>query len=334
VEQALRNLSRPVRLLATGGTIAMRDAMRGERAVPALDAAALIDQVPQLASVPALEAETLLALPGPQLTLEQALMVCSRAAAAARDGEGVVVTTGTDTLEELAMLCALLHGSPTPIVLTGANRPGSNPGADGPANLIDAVVVAGARASGQLGTVVVFGGEIHAATSVRKVDSTGPAAFGSPSAGPVGRVVEGRIWIHSHHVRPQALQVERLGHRVEIVTSTLGDDGTALARAALDADGLVVVAFGAGHLSPGALDPLRDAVTRVPVVVTCRPERSSMLFGTYGFVGAEQDVRAAGAICAPFLSPAAARIGLLCCLGAGLDAPAMRATFAPWDAGL
>ena len=59
-----------------------------------------------------------------------------------------------------------------------------------------------------------------------------------------------------------------------------------------------------------------------------------MLFGTYGFEGAEQDVRAAGAICAPFLSPVAARIALLCCLGAGLDTPAMRETFAPWDARL
>ncbi len=330
MEQTLRNLSRPVRLLAVGGTIAMR----GERAVPALDAAALVDQVPQLATVPALEAETLLALPGSQLTLEQARTVASRAAAAARDGEGVVLTTGTDTLEELAMLCALLHGAPTPVVLTGANRPASNPGADGPANLIDAVVVAGAAASVELGAVVVFGGEIHAATSARKVDSTSPAAFGSPSAGPLGRIVEGRIWIHARPVRPRALQVERLGHRVEIVTSALGDDGTALARAALDADGLVVVAFGAGHLSPGALDALRAAVARVPVVVTCRPDRSSMLFGTYGFEGAEQDVRAAGAICAPFLSPVAARIALLCCLGAGLDTPAMRETFAPWDARL
>jgi L-asparaginase len=330
VEHPLRNLSRPVRLLAVGGTIAMQ----GERAVPALDAAALIAQIPLLADVPELDAETLLALPGSQLTLAQALMVCSRAAAAAREGEGVVVTTGTDTLEELAVLCALLHGAPAPIVLTGANRPGSSPGADGPANLIDAVVVAGAAASVELGTVVVFGGEIHAGTSVRKIDSTGPAAFGSPSAGPVGRVVEGRVWIHAHPVRPRALPIERLDHRVEIITSVLGDDGAALARAGQSADGVVAVAFGAGHLSPGALDALRGALARVPVVVTCRPDRSSMLFGTYGFEGAEQDVRAAGAICAPFLSPAAARIALLCCLGAGLDVAATRAALAPWDAGL
>ncbi len=329
MEQALRTLSRPVRLLAVGGTIAMR----GERAVPAVDAAALISQVPQLAAVPALEAETLLGLPGPQLTLEQALMVASRAAATARGGEGVVVTTGTDTLEELAMLCALLHDAPAPVVLTGANRPGSSPGADGPANLIDAIAVAGSGAAADLGAVVVFGGEIHAATSAQKVDSTGPAAFGSPSAGLIGRVVEGRIWLHARPIRSQAVPVSRLDHRVEIVVSVLGDDGAALGRAARAADGVVMVAFGAGHLSPGALVELREAVGRVPVVVTCRPERSSMLFGTYGFEGAEQDLRASGAICAPFLSAAAARIVLLCCLGAGLDAPAMRAVFARWDAG-
>ena len=75
-----------------------------------------------------------------------------------------------------------------------------------------------------------------------------------------------------------------------------------------------------------------DAIARVPVVVTCRPERSSMLFDTYGFEGSEADIRATGAVCAPFLSPAAARVVLLACLGAGLDRDAIGEAFAPWDA--
>src|SRR5205807_6814231 len=122
------------------------------------------------------------------------------------------------------------------IVLTGANRPGSAPGADGAANLIDAVALAGSSAAGGLGVVVVFGGEVHAAMTVRKVDSTGPAAFGSPVAGPVGRVVEGRVWLHSRPVRPAPLDVERLDSRVPIVPTALGDDGHALGEAAAAAD--------------------------------------------------------------------------------------------------
>ncbi len=327
---ALASLSRPVQLLAAGGTIAMR----GERAVPALDAAQLVAAVPELAAVPGLQAETVLSLPGAQITLSQALTLARRAADAAAGGNGVVITTGTDTLEEIAVLCALHHGGDAPIVLTGANRPGSSPGADGPANLVDAVALAGAQDAAGLGVTVVFGGEIHAAMSARKVDSTGPAAFGSPAAGPLGRIVEGRVWLHAKPIRPSPLKPHTLDRRVAIVTAALGDDGELLSAAANTSDGLVVVALGAGHLPPGMLHALRAAAERVPVLVTCRVERSAMLFSTYGFEGSEQDVRASGAIGVPFLSPAAARIALLCCLGAGLPAPAIRTALAPWDAAL
>jgi L-asparaginase len=318
-----------VRLLAAGGTIAMR----GERAVPVLDAAALVQQLPQLAAVPALEAESVFGLPSAQVTLDQALELARRACRAAAGGEGVVITTGTDTLEEIAVLCALLHGGEAPIVVTGANRPGSSPGADGQANLLDAVALAGARAGTGLGVVVVFAGEIHAAMSVRKIDSTSPAAFGSPIAGPLGRVVEGRVWLHAMPIRPSTLDVARLPHRVEIVTAALGDDGALLRHAAATGDGVVLVALGAGHLPPAVLHELDRAAQGVPTVVTCRPDRSSMLFATYGFEGAERDLRSSGAICAPFLSPAAARVALLCCLGAGIDRTGIAEALAPWDAG-
>lgn len=320
--------SRPVRLIGVGGTIAMR----GARAVPAVDAAELVAEIPQLATFGDLRAETALGVPGTHLRLDQALEVARRACAAAAEGEGVVITTGTDTLEELAILCALRYGGEAPIVITGANRPGSSPGADGPANLLDAVTVAASQTATGLGVVVVFGGEVHTATTVRKVDSTGPAAFGSPVAGPIGRIVEGRVWLHSRPVRPAPLDVERLEYKVPIVPSALGDDGSALSAAAEASDGVVLVALGAGHVSIGVLGELRTAVQRVPVVVTCRPDRPSMLFSTYGFEGAEGDVRASGAVCAPFLSPAAARIALLCCLGAGLSGSAVAEELAPWDA--
>lgn len=117
-----------------------------------------------------------------------------------------------------------------------------------------------------------------------------------------------------------------------IVTAALGDDGDPLRTAAAAADGVVVSAFGAGHLTPGLAGALREVAARLPVVLTVRPERGSMLRDTYGFEGAERDLRASGAVCAPFLSPAAARIALLCCLGAGLDGPAVAAALVPWDA--
>jgi L-asparaginase len=328
VEEALSQLSRPVRLLAAGGTIAMR----GRRAVPAVDGAELIREVPQLSAVPRLEAETVTSVPGPHMTLEQAVEISRRAAQAIVAGEGVVITTGTDTMEELAVVCAVQHKEPAPIVLTGANRPGSAPGADGAANLIDAVALAGSERATDLGTVIVFGGEIHSAMSVRKVDSTGPSAFGSPVAGPIGRIVEGRVWLHAMPVRPRPLHFERLDHRVSIVESGLGVGGDELRRATVDADGVVLVALGAGHVSADVLGELRDAARRIPVLVTCRPDRPSMLFSTYGFEGAEADIRSSGAVCVPFLSAAAARMMLLCCLGAGLDRDRIATALRRWDA--
>jgi L-asparaginase/Glu-tRNA(Gln) amidotransferase subunit D len=79
------------------------------------------------------------------------------------------------------------------------------------------------------------------------------------------------------------------------------------------------------------LHALREATAKVPVLLTCRVQRPAMLFATYGFEGAEPDLRASGAICVPFLSPAAARVSLLCCLGSGLDAAGMATALASWD---
>ena len=125
---------------------------------------------------------------------------------------------------------------------------------------------------------------------------------------------------------------ERLEHRVAIVPVDLGDDEQTLRDAARSAAGIVLVALGAGHLPVAVMQELERALEHVPVLVTCRPERSSMLFSTYGFEGAERDLRGAGAICVPFLSAPAARIALLCCLGAGLDRAGIAAALSPWDA--
>jgi L-asparaginase len=222
-----------------------------------------------------------------------------------------------------------LHGADAPVVFTGAIRPASAPGTDGPVNLIDAVAVAGADAAAGLGCVVVFGGEVHAARAARKVDSAGPSAFGSPGLGPIGRVVEGRLALRARPVRPrETLTPERLDFRVPVVVATLGDDLALLDAAA---DGAVLVALGGGHLSRAGLARLRSAVERMPVVLAVRPERGALLTSTYGFEGAEGDLRATGAIPAASLSPQAARMKLLACLGSGLDRDGIARVFADDD---
>jgi L-asparaginase len=243
-----------------------------------------------------------------------------------------VVTHGTDALEETAMLCDVLHDAAAPIVFTGAIRPATAAGADGPANLVDAVAVAEGEAATNMGVVVVFGGEIHHARCVRKTDTTSLVAFSSPQTGPLGRVTEGHPVIWSRIPRNPTLDPPSLDRRVLVIPSFAGDDGS-LARAALgtDPDGLVIGTLGAGHLAPATLDLYAEAATRMPVVAYTRPERGVILNATYGYPGSERDLRGTAVIPAGFLSPQAARMKLLACLGAGLSTDEVRRVFAQDD---
>jgi L-asparaginase len=323
-----QTVARPVRVLAAGGTIGMRAGSDGAKL--ALDAEALVAGLDGLDHV---EGRTIVNLPSAHLTLANQLEIARAARDSAREGIGVVVTHGTDTLEETAMLCDVLHDAEAPVVFTGAIRAASAPGADGPANLVDAISVAQSDAAAGLGVLVVFGGEIHHARCARKTDTTSLTAFSSPQSGPLGRVTEGHPIIWSRIPR-NSLPVDppNLDPRVLIVPTSGGDDGT-LARAALgsDPDGMVIGTLGAGHLHPALMELWAHAAERIPVVAYSRPERGVILSGTYGYAGSERELRRTGIIPAGFLSPQAARMKLLACLGAGLDTEAIREAFSQDD---
>jgi L-asparaginase len=321
--------ARRVRILAAGGTIAMTGQAG---ATPALDAAGLVAALPALSGRPGLTAETIINVPSAHLTLADQLEICKAARDAARRGIGVVVTHGTDVLEETAMLCDVIHDAEAPIVFTGAIRPATAAGADGPANLMDAVSVAASEHAAGMGVLVVFGGEIHHARCARKTDTTSLVAFSSPQTGPLGRVTEGHATIWSRLPRNPPLDPRDLDRRVLIVPTVAGDDGS-LARAALSAepDGVVIGTLGAGHLAPELLALWAQAAERMPIVAYCRPERGVVLTGTYGYAGSEQDLRDTQIIPVGFLSPQAARMKLLACVASGLSIEETRWAFSQDD---
>jgi L-asparaginase len=289
-------------VLAAGGTIGMT----GDReAVPSEE---LPFTAPRL--------EILTTKPSVHLTLDEALAIAGRAAAAAQS-DPVVLTTGTDCLEEVALLCALVHRGPHGVVVTGAMRPADAPGADGPANLADALAVAPETR----GVVVAFAGELHDARGVRKADSVATAAFASPA--PLGRVVEGRAEWWRREEPGRGLRLERLPHRVEVVAAHLGSDGALVRAAAALSDGLVVTVLGAGHSPPPFLDAVREVAAAKPVLATVRPQRGAILRHTYAFPGAEPDLRASGALDAGTHTPQAARLLLLAALATGTDPAAL-----------
>jgi len=319
--------TRRVRVLAAGGTIAMSGNGKGG-VTPELDGPALLAAMPGLENRHGIDAETVINVPSAHLTLEDQLHICQRARDTARRGIGVVVTHGTDTMEETAMLCDVVHDAEAPIVFTGAIRPASAPGADGPANLSDAVSVAASEAAQGMGVLVCFGGEIHHARCARKTDTTSLVAFSSPQTGPLGRVTEGHPTIWSRIPRNPPLDPPNLGGRVLVVPTMAGDDGS-LAQAALsvDPDGVIIGTLGAGHMGPPLLDLWADAAERIPIVAYCRPERGVVLTDTYGYRGSEADLRNTGIIPTGFLSPQAARMKLLACLASGLSIDEVRWAF-------
>nr|WP_031227235.1 asparaginase [Streptomyces roseochromogenus] len=307
-------------LLALGGTISVRGAARGAR----LSGAEITSAVPGLAElgVP-LDVRDMHAVPSGSLTFAQVLDVIAVAARAVAEGaDGVVVTQGTDTLEETAFLADLVWPHDAPFVLTGAMRQPAMAGADGPANVLAAVRVAMAREARDAGALVVLNDEVHAARWVRKTHSTSTATFASPSTGPLGHVVEDRVRMLLAPPRYEPLSAgfdrERLeAARVALHVVTLDDDGTQLQGLETTHRGLVVAGFGVGHV-PGVLAPRLGALAEhIPVVLTSRTGTGSVLRHTYSAPGSEQDLRQRGLIDGGFLDPYKARVLLRLLLAAG-----------------
>ncbi len=263
-----------VRLLATGGTIANRPGGR-------LTADQLIAAVPMLSRYVRAESEQFANVSSSALTVAHWLNLSKRINqlfATRPELAGIVVTSGTDTLEETAYFLHLTVRSDRPVVVAGSMRPPQTVGYDGSANLLQAFRVAAAPESRGRGVLVVLNNEINSAREVTKSDARAPSAFSARRYGLIGivdtdrvvyrRRVEGR---HTHESEFGLEQVERLP-RVDVLLS-YQDAPRELVDAAVasGADGLVIAGSGAGAISREQRDAVQDAMKRgVPVVITTR----------------------------------------------------------------
>lgn len=307
-------------LLFTGGTISMKLDPATGAAVPALGSAEILAQVPHLGEVADFETEDFSRLPGPHVTPEHMWRLARRAAAWLErpDIDGLVITHGTDTIEETAYLLDLVLTADKPVVLVGAMRTVSDPSWDGPANLLAAARVAASPEARGHGVLVVMDDLILPARDVRKVHTEASNAFASPEFGPLGVVDAGRVIFRRSAPKrlawrdPRAdtgLRVGRLETRVSLLQAYTGiTRAIADAHLASDAQGMAVVAFGRGNVPPAMVPVVRDAVARGILVTVSSRCLSGRVSPRYGYEGGGLELAQAGARLVGDLPGAKARL--------------------------
>jgi len=308
-----------VALLATGGTIASRYDPALRRTVASQRAEDLLVMLPQAAAVATLEVVDFATIPSFDMSVQFAFGMAQRVnqLLARADVDGVVITHGTDTMEETSYLTDLLLAADKPVVFTGAQRAHDDPQSDGPFNLLNALRVATAPAARGLGALVCFNGTIHAARDVTKVHASAVETFQSLGHGALGEVDGERVVIHRRPLLRQTFPVERLEDRVELFRLTLGPDLRGLEFAIeRGVAGLVIECFGRGNGPTGLTALVRRASDKgIPVLVTSRcPE--GRVQAIYGGGGGGRDLADAGAIFTGDLKGPKARLLLMVLLSA------------------
>lgn len=312
-------MSKPrVHIISLGGTIA--STTNGGRAggvAPAITGRALVDAVPAINEIAEVTTEQAAQVGSASLTPEMVCEVARLGRQALDDGaRGVVVTQGTDTLEETAYLLSVLNDRPRPFVVTGAMRNPTLPGPDGPANLLAAVCAAAHDACGGIRALVAFADELHDPLWVHKSHVSSPATFTSgPQAGPLGWVHEGELRLgYRPEPGPLVAVPDRAVPPVALVPAALGEDLRLLdGLPELGYEGVVIDGVGGGHVHESASDRVGALAERVPVVLASRTGSGHMLSRTYGYRGAEVDLLGRGLRSAGPLSGHKARLllGLL-----------------------
>jgi len=304
-------------IVTTGGTIAMKVDRAAGGAVPSLGGADFVRALPSgLADV---RVEEHGRIPTAHFTVDTLWGIVERVRGlvSAPDVDGVVITHGTDTLEETAYLLDLVCDTEKPIVLTGAMRTASEPGYEGFANVADAVRTAACEEARGLGALVVMNGEIHAARDVTKSHTTALVTFVSPAWGPIGRVDMDRVVI-ARRVSREYVPGSRLEPEVHLLKLAVGMDERLLMVLVQDprTRAIVIEALGGGRVPPWWLPGIREAVKRGIIVVVTSRVGAGRTIDQYAYAGAHHDLVAAGCLFAGGLTGPKARIKLMAVLGA------------------
>jgi L-asparaginase len=318
-------------IVFTGGTFSMTiDKRRTGGAVPRYSGKELLKKIPEARKLANISFYDFGKYPGPHVTPE-IMMVLSkqlRKRIAEKKFDGIVITHGTDTLEETAYLIDLTINTEIPIVFTGSMRNSSEPNWDGPKNLIDSIQVCLNENSKGIGTLVCMHGEVNAASEVTKIFSNEFETFQSLDFGNLGFVQNGRVIFNRLPRRLETIETQKINTNVDLLTVYAGMDEKFFKFSAdSGAEGIVVEALGVGNVPPPAFEGIKYAVEKgIPVVLTSRCPAGETDY-IYSYPGAGKHLHDLGVIFTDYLNGQKARIKLMLALSKTTDRKILKKLF-------
>lgn len=316
-----------ISVVLLGGTISMAPVKNekgnsDEGVVPTITADELCNAVPGLEKIASVKPKSVKLVASANLEMMDVLLLKNIVEELAEkdNSDGVVIIQGTDTLEEMAFALDLILDVNIPVIFTGAMRSANMVSADGPANILAAVVAATSKQLANSGVVVVMNDEIHAARFVQKCHTRDLGAFKSLNGGKVGQICEGKVLISATVKKKQSFQIlnNHFVPKVGLMKATLGDPGDILEYfISENYQGLVIEAFGAGHLPEKWLPFLDRMIAKMPVILCSRTAEGPVFENTYGYKGAEIDLIARGLVPAGILDGPKARLYMMISIMAG-----------------
>lgn len=306
-------MKKKILIIHTGGTISMsEDESTG--AVSPSENNPLTEKTMGLVDFADLIIEEPFNLPSPHITPKEMLDLKNIIVKYSLQGDiaGVVITHGTDTLEETAYFLDLTVHTSIPIVVTGAMRSSNEVGADGLYNLISSIKVAASDEAKNKGVLVVLNDEIHTAENVTKTHTSNIATFQSPQYGPIGIVTKRGVFFHHVPSRTEYYNIHDVTKKVVLIKAHAGMDSSLLyAINELPCDGIVIEALGQGNLPPAAIPGIQALIhNQIPVVFVSRCF-NGIAQDTYAYEGGGKQLKELGVIFSNGLNGQKARLKLL-----------------------
>jgi len=308
---------RKIAVIFNGGTISMKVDPKIKAAVPSLTGEEIMHMVTGIEEYATVVSYNFSSVPSPHMTMEKIMELrkFTMKILEMEDVDGIVITHGTDTMEETAYLFDLTIRTDKPIVFTGAMRSGSELGYDGPSNLAQSIVTAASESSRGLGVLVCLNSELNSASEVTKTNSVALNAFRTPSFGPLGMVDNNRVIYYRSIGSRQFQEIETLNTKVDLVKTVAGMDSSYLKfLVEKGCEGIVIEALGRGNVPPMMVEGIRLALSKgihVVIVSRCYEGR---VYGSYGYEGGGKHLRNMGVIFGDNLPGQKARIKLMVAL--------------------